>query len=809
MLCFPDLDEDPGSPVDPESRRHDGTEDLRVRLEAPAESVRQRRKREQLAQQEAAAREAQEREQRLKELAEKRAREYWERRQQEAEEERRIQEAGELRRRLAREAAEHRAVEKAKDIALFQQLLHRARTRAKGESLPDEGQQDGVAKDMEKVQPDLSMPVAKETEKVQPDLSMPKESATEQEMQADVKSRSAEGGGGSGQRSGLQVSWKVEEKVPEEVHKVNQPNTPKAGKKPDLPAGNRPSPTKQSSPKDPTRQDPPKPNPEKKSDAHDPQPAKAVQTTLPKILPRTESGEKKGVNKRQLLHMGRFKELLQSKFKSVFDAFVFFDHMKVNFVSTMNLKRGLVKLAADELIQDFLALVRDLEWQCVDHGKIHCGEFIQLFSWHHISDFSKELSAARLVFDRETRAANNKAISIKATKPTKPTPVCDKLRDILKSKYQTVAAFMVVADMDVNPVLSFNEMILAFRLASIQGIDVEELALELSDPSFPATAIRSHSFKKVLGWHSLEEIDDALRDERLKMFRDRNTMEKGLPKIPLPAGSLPFFRERPEVEKATLLMKKHFDNAADAFVFFDHDNSGEITRVKMAHGLQRLQQLDGGDVNLDFDKLMPEMQNLQFTGGCIDAAGFIWNFRWHEKFPDITEAVWIARRKKFERSAVIPPQKGVGKVGFKSSERKQYYSILKTHGKGFLPGLLGGTVSMDEWLRNKEVTETLNKIATVRIVPTTNKFDQISDRSGAAHSCAESGQLETAGFFCAHLMGVVLAIASQVLCPQELTARHDTSRCGGCTRQRIPSSSTMQRRSNRRKHRQKICKSQN
>ena len=147
VLVFPDLDEDQGSPVNPESRRHDGTEELCVRLEAPAESVRQRRRRETLAQQEAAAREAQEREQRLKELAETRTREYWERRNQEAEEERRIQEAGELRRRLAREAAEHCAVEKAKDIALFQQLLQQARTRAKGiDSLPLEGQQDGVAK---------------------------------------------------------------------------------------------------------------------------------------------------------------------------------------------------------------------------------------------------------------------------------------------------------------------------------------------------------------------------------------------------------------------------------------------------------------------------------------------------------------------------------------------------------------------------------------------------------------------------------------------------------------------------------------
>lgn len=48
-------------------------------------------------------------------------------------------------------------------------------------------------------------------------------------------------------------------------------------------------------------------------------------------------------------------------------------------------------------------------------------------------------------YDRHTRAEQNKAISIKAAKPHKLTPVCDKLREILKSKYESVAAFMVVA----------------------------------------------------------------------------------------------------------------------------------------------------------------------------------------------------------------------------------------------------------------------------------------------------------------------------------------------------------------------------
>ena len=487
----------------------------------------------------------------------------------------------------------------------------------------------------------------------------------------------------------------------------------------------------------------------------DPQAAGPAQTSLPRIAPahsvqRSEMGEGKG-GKRLLLQLARFKELLQYKFASVFDAFVFFDYMNVSFVSTMNLKRGLAKLEANELIQEFPALVSEFELRCAEHGKVHCGEFIQLLRWHHISDVDAELSAARLAVDRETRAANNKAISIRATKPMKPTPVCDKLRNILKSKYQTIAAFMVVADMDINHVLTFNDMRLAFRKEGIQGINVEELAVELSDPSFPPTAIKTQSFKKILRWHSLEEVDDALKDERLKMFRERNTLEKGLPQIPLPAGSVPFFRERPEVEKATLLMKRHFDNVADAFVWFDHDDSGEITRVKMAHGLQRLQHLNGGSVILDFEKLMPEMQNLQFTGGCIDAAGFIWNFRWHEKFPDIADAVWTARRKKFERSAVIPPQKGAAKSSFKSSERKQFYSIMKTQGKGALPGLLGGTVSMDEWLRNKELTDTLNKIATVRIVPPANESEKIQDRNGAALTVAKPGQLETAGACCTHV----------------------------------------------------------
>jgi len=379
-----------------------------------------------------------------------------------------------------------------------------------------------------------------------------------------------------------------------------------------------------------------------------------------KILPKIAVAMEKG-GKKQPTHLGTLRDLMQQKFKTVLDAFVFFDYMRVDFVSTMNLKRGLIKLEADELLIEFNALVRDFEWKCVDHGKVHCSEFIHLLHWHHIENLDKELGAARLAFGRQTRAEQNKAISIKVPKPSKPTPVCDKLREILKTKYKSVAAFMVVADMDVEHVLAFRELQLAFRKEGINGIDVEELASELSDPSFPATAFKTQSFMKVLRWHSLEETEAGLKEERLSQFRERNKLEKGLPQIPMAPASLPFFKERPEVDKTRVLMQKHFGNAADAFVYFDTDSSGEITRVKMAHGLQRLQLLDANvdgeiAVTLDADKLITELQNLQFTGGTIDAAAFIFNFRWHEKFADAAEAILAARRRKYERAAFIPVQ---------------------------------------------------------------------------------------------------------------------------------------------------------
>ena len=55
--------------------------------------------------------------------------------------------------------------------------------------------------------------------------------------------------------------------------------------------------------------------------------------------------------------------------------------------------------------------------------------------------------------------------------------------------------------------------------------------------------------------HSLEEVEEKLKEERIKIRHERNKFEKGLPQIPMPAHSVPFFKERPEVQKVSSIMQ--------------------------------------------------------------------------------------------------------------------------------------------------------------------------------------------------------------------------------------------------------------
>ena len=40
----------------------------------------------------------------------------------------------------------------------------------------------------------------------------------------------------------------------------------------------------------------------------------------------------------------------------------------------------------------------------------------------------------------------------------------------------------------------------------------------------------------------------------------------------------------------------------------------------------------------------------------VYCGAFIFNFKWHEKFADAAGAILAARRRKYERAAIIPVQ---------------------------------------------------------------------------------------------------------------------------------------------------------
>ena len=412
-----------------------------------------------------------ERQQRIKELAEKRSKEYWEAKRLEEEEDRRIYETGEQRRKAQREEQERVAKDKRTDTLLLHSLLDSARRKIQEKSQKSLFLGDERDSSREKQPVDAERPQLEHSLKPGEDKSLPSQASKGLDTdQNKSPHRPAKEHGQERSSPGQiqQPSPKLEdepdssrEKQPVDAERPQLEHSLKPGEDKSLPSQaskgldtdqnksphrpakehgqerSSPGQIQQPSPKlrgdntsargdlqifDSVPQGKQQPSPRKRSPpprkrqaavtskmAPDTNKAKTdapadVSATSPKrkVLPRVSSNTMQRTvsvekpKKRQLVHLAAFKEVAKSKFQSVLDAFVFFDHMKVNYVSTMNLKRGLLKLDADDLVNDFDALVRDFEWKCVDHGKVHCSEFIHLLQWHEIHDLNKELSTARL-----------------------------------------------------------------------------------------------------------------------------------------------------------------------------------------------------------------------------------------------------------------------------------------------------------------------------------------------------------------------------------------------------------------------------
>ena len=340
-----------------------------------------------------------ERQQRIKELAEKRSKEYWEAKRLEEEEDRRIYETGEQRRKAQREEQERVAKDKRTDTLLLHSLLDSARRKIQEKSQKSLFLGDERDSSREKQPVDAERPQLEHSLKPGEDKSLPSQASKGLDTDQNKSPHRPAKEHGQERSSPGQIQ--------QPSPKLRGDNTSARG---DLqifdsvPQGKQqPSPRKRSPPPRKrqaavTSKMAPDTNKAKTDAPADVSATSPKRKVLPRVssntMQRTVSVEKP--KKRQLVHLAAFKEVAKSKFQSVLDAFVFFDHMKVNYVSTMNLKRGLLKLDADDLVNDFDALVRDFEWKCVDHGKVHCSEFIHLLQWHEIHDLNKELSTARL-----------------------------------------------------------------------------------------------------------------------------------------------------------------------------------------------------------------------------------------------------------------------------------------------------------------------------------------------------------------------------------------------------------------------------
>jgi hypothetical protein len=346
-----------------------------------------------------------ERQQRIKELAEKRSKEYWEGKRLEEEEDRRVYEAGEERRKAQREEQERVAKEKRTDKLLLHSLLDSARRKIQEKSQKSLFLGDEPDSSREKQPVDAERPQLEHKLKPGADKSFPSQASKGREVRfADLDTDQNRSSPRPAKEHGQERSSPKVQQTSPKLRGDNRSTRVHLQSVDSVPQGKRqPSPRKRLSPPGTgqaavTSKMAPGTNKAKLGAPADESATSPKRQVLPRVssntMQRTGSVEKP--KKRQLVHLAAFKEVAKSKFQSVLDAFVFFDHMKVNYVSTMNLKRGLLKLDADDLVNDFDALVRDFEWKCVDHGKVHCSEFIHLLQWHEIHDLNKELSTARL-----------------------------------------------------------------------------------------------------------------------------------------------------------------------------------------------------------------------------------------------------------------------------------------------------------------------------------------------------------------------------------------------------------------------------
>lgn len=354
-------------------------------------------------------------------------------------------------------------------------------------------------------------------------------------------------------------------------------------------------------------------------------------------------------------------------FNLVSDAFVFCTNGEN--CSVAQLKRGLKRLGV--VVENMEQLATAIDIKTVAKVQITSAEFYMLFGWvdeQTQAATTPEQINAQVVEARKRRhellySAGNSAIRAPLELlAAKPTPECAKLAEMLKAcgSFRSIFEVSMHLHLDMCETMEEAELLRGLRKligSKMDEINVESLIDELHDAGAPWGSVRNRNVIRQCRWHDIEaDVDwvEQTRQERLRSLAKQRSSESldchnNLPGLTRAARPLcAAFRD---------VLKRHFDNVVDAWVFFDLDQALRLTRHKFESGILRMRATNGLlDKNVDkggtidvmclFEDLDVDVDNY------VGFEEFTSALRWGgtEKIENVHDAVYRARKKHEEKT---------------------------------------------------------------------------------------------------------------------------------------------------------------
>ena len=355
-----------------------------------------------------------------------------------------------------------------------------------------------------------------------------------------------------------------------------------------------------------------------------------------------------------------------SHFNLVSDAFVFCTNAEN--CSVAQLKRGLKRLGI--LVDDMAQLITAIDVRTVAKVQITSSEFYMLFGW--VDEQAKAATTpeqinAQVVEARKRRHeflynAGNSAIRAPSEPlAVKQTPECAKLAEMLKASgsFRSIFEVSMHLHLDVSETMEESEMLRGLRKligSKMDEINTDSLMDELHDAGAPWGSVRNRNVIRQCKWHDIDAgVDwvEETRQERLRTIAKQRSSESldchnhlpGLTRAARPLCAA--FRD---------VLKRHFDNVVDAWVFFDLDQILRLTRHKFENGILRMRATNGLlDKNEDKGGTIDVMR--LFEGLDVDVDNYVGfeeftsALRWGtEKIENVYDAVYKARKKHDEKT---------------------------------------------------------------------------------------------------------------------------------------------------------------